>query len=98
MDNSNVPLLIIDDFGLKPLRPPEDETFHDLMAERYERAATVLTSNLDFGEWGEAFPANKLLGAATLDRLDREDTGRMAMIEGTGPEVSMRPPFASVSR
>ena len=65
----NVPLLIIDDFGLKPLRPPEDETFHDLMAERYERAATVLTSNLDFGEWGEAFPANKLLGAATLDRL-----------------------------
>jgi DNA replication protein DnaC len=65
----NVPLLIIDDFGLKPLRPPEDETFHDLVAERYERAATILTSNLDFGEWGDAFPANKMLGAATLDRL-----------------------------
>ena len=65
----NVPLLIIDDFGLKPLRPPEDETFHDLVAERYERTATILTSNLDFGEWGDAFPANKLLGAATLDRL-----------------------------
>ncbi len=64
----NVPLLI-DDFGLKPLRPPEDETFHDLVAERYERTATILTSNLDFGEWGDAFPANKLLGAATLDRL-----------------------------
>ncbi len=66
---AHVPLLIIDDFGLKPLRPPEDETFHDLMAERYERAATLLTSNLDFGEWGDAFPVNKLLGAATLDRL-----------------------------
>jgi DNA replication protein DnaC len=65
----NVPLLIIDDFGLKPLRPPEDETFHDLVAERYERAVTVLTSNLDFGEWGDAFPGNKMLGAATLDRL-----------------------------
>ena len=65
----NVPLPIIDDFGLKPLRPPEDETFHDLVAERYERAATILTSNLDFGEWGDAFPANKMLGAATLDRL-----------------------------
>jgi DNA replication protein DnaC len=65
----NVPLLIIDDFGLKPLRPPEDETFHDLVAERYERAATILTSNLDFGEWGDAFPTNKMLGAATLDRL-----------------------------
>jgi DNA replication protein DnaC len=28
----------------------------------------VITSNLDFTEWGEAFP-NKLLGASTLDRL-----------------------------
>ena len=49
------PPLIIDDFGLKPLRPPEDEIFHDLVAERYERAATVITSNLDFSEWGDAF-------------------------------------------
>lgn len=65
---SRVPLLIIDDFGLKPLKPGQDEDFHDLVAERYERAATIVTSNLDFGEWGEAFP-NKLLGASTLDRL-----------------------------
>ena len=64
-----VPLLIIDDFGLKPLRTPEDEDFHDLIAERYERAATILTSNLDFDEWGEAFASNKMIGAATLDRL-----------------------------
>lgn len=63
-----VDLLIIDDFGLKPLRPPQDEDLHDLVAERYERSATIVTSNLDFSEWGEAFP-NRLLGAATLDRL-----------------------------
>lgn len=63
------PLLVIDDFGLKPLRPPEDEDFHDLIAERYERAAAILTSNLNYSEWGAAFPANKMLGAATLDRL-----------------------------
>jgi len=61
-------LLIIDDFGLKPIRPPQDEDFHDLIADRYERRASVITSNLDFPEWGEAFP-NRLLGAATLDRL-----------------------------
>jgi DNA replication protein DnaC len=66
---AKVPLLIVDDFGLKPLRSPEDEDFHDLIAERYERAATILTSNLDFPEWGEAFPGNKMIGAATLDRL-----------------------------
>ena len=63
-----VPLLIIDDFGLKPLKADQDEDFHDLIAERYERNATIVTSNLDFTEWGEAFP-NKLLGASTLDRL-----------------------------
>lgn len=62
-------LLIIDDFGLKPLRSPEDEHLHDLIAERYERAATILTSNLDFPEWGDAFAANKIIGAAALDRL-----------------------------
>lgn len=45
-----------------------DEDFHDLIAERYERKSTVITSNLDFTEWGDVFP-NKLLGAATLDRL-----------------------------
>ena len=62
------PLLIIDDFGLKPLRSPQDEDLHDIIAERYEKASTIVTSNLAFDEWGDAFP-NKLLGAATIDRL-----------------------------
>jgi len=66
---ARVPLLIIDDFGLKPLRPPADEDLHDLIAERYETAATIVTSNLDFPEWDQAFPTNRLLAAATLDRL-----------------------------
>lgn len=66
---ARVPLLIIDDFGLKPLRPPADEDLHDLIAERYERCATVVTSNLDYPEWDQAFPANRLLASATLDRL-----------------------------
>jgi DNA replication protein DnaC len=65
---SKTPLLIIDDFGLRPMRSPQDEDFHDLISERYERAATIVTSNLDFSEWGNAFP-NQLLAAATLDRL-----------------------------
>ena len=66
---ARIDLLIVDDFGLKPLRSPHDEDFHELIAERYERAATIITSNLDFAEWNDAFPANKMLGAATLDRL-----------------------------
>ena len=66
---ARVALLIIDDFGLKPLRPPADEDLHDLIAERYEQVATVVTSNLDYTEWDQAFPSNRLLASATLDRL-----------------------------
>lgn len=65
---AKVTLLIIDDFGLRPLRTPQDEDLHELISERYERVATIVTSNLDFSEWGNAFP-NQLLAAATLDRL-----------------------------
>jgi DNA replication protein DnaC len=63
-----VDLLIIDDFGLKPLKGTQDEDFHDVIAERYERRSTIVTSNLDIPEWTEAFP-NRILGAATIDRL-----------------------------
>ena len=66
---SRVPLLIIDDFGLKPLRAPADEDLHDLIAERYERSATIVSSNLDFDEWDQAFTTNRLLASATIDRL-----------------------------
>ena len=51
------------------MRAPADEDLHDLIAERYEQAATTVTSNLDFTEWDQAFPVNKLLASATLDRL-----------------------------
>lgn len=44
-----MPLLIIDEFGLKPLRAPADEDQHDSIAERYEQANTIITSNLATG-------------------------------------------------
>lgn len=65
---SKVTLLIIDDFGLKPLYSPQDEYLHEILDARYENSSTIVTSNLDFDEWGNAFP-NKLLAAAALDRL-----------------------------
>ena len=36
--------------------------------KRYKRASTMVTGNLDFAEWVEAFPSRPL-GSATLDRL-----------------------------
>lgn len=76
---AKVTLLIIDDFGLRPMRSPQDEDFHELISARYECAPTIVTSNLAFSEWGNAFP-NQLLAAATLDRL-RHNAHRI-VIEG----------------
>ena len=86
---ASVDLLIIDDFGLKPLRPSQDEDFHDIIAERYERRSTIVTSNLDLSEWGEAFP-NRLLGAATIDRL--RHGAYKVILEGNSYRSSRPPP------
>jgi DNA replication protein DnaC len=93
-----VEFLIIDDFGLKPLRSPHDEDLHELIAERYERTSTLITSNLDFPEWGDAFP-NRLLGAATLDRL-RHGAYRV-ILDGESyraPRPIPEPPKAAVAK
>jgi DNA replication protein DnaC len=82
---AKIPLIVIDDFGLRPLRTPQDEDLHDLVAERYEHASTIVTSNLDVDEWRAAFP-NKLLAAATIDRL--RDGAYRVLLDG---ETRRRP-------
>ena len=72
-------LLILDDFGLKPMAPPADEDLYEVITERYERGSILITSNLDFSEWGQVFP-NPVLGAAAVDRLRHE--AHRVVIEG----------------
>jgi len=61
-------LLVLDDFGLKPLRPPAPEDFYDIINERYERGSILLTSNRPPEEWPDLF-GDPLLASAGLDRL-----------------------------
>ena len=61
-------LLVIDDFGLKPLRDRDPEAFYDVIAARYEKGATVITSNRALDEWPELF-GDPLLASSGLDRL-----------------------------
>jgi DNA replication protein DnaC len=61
-------LLVLDDFGLKPLRHPAPEDLYDIINERYERGSILLTSNRPPEEWPELF-GNPLLASAGLDRL-----------------------------
>jgi DNA replication protein DnaC len=65
---SSVTVLIIDDFGIKPLTECLEELLHEVIDDRYERLPIIITSNLHFDEWSDAFK-NKLLAAAVIDRL-----------------------------
>jgi DNA replication protein DnaC len=64
---STVPLLIIDDLGMRKLPSTAAEDLLEIVMRRYERASTVLTSNRPVDDWG------KLLGdaAAVTAMLDR---------------------------
>jgi DNA replication protein DnaC len=61
-------LLVLDDFGLKPLHPPAPEDLYDVIHERYERGSILLTSNRSPAEWPDLF-GDPLLASAGLDRL-----------------------------
>ena len=61
-------VLVIDEFGLKPLPPAGPEDFYDVITERYERGALIITSNRAFAEWPDLFQS-PLLASAALDRL-----------------------------
>jgi len=65
---TTIPLLIIDDFGMRKLPLTAAEDLLEIVMRRYERASTLLTSNRPVDDWG------KLLGdtaavSAMLDRL-----------------------------
>jgi DNA replication protein DnaC len=61
-------LLVLDDFGLRPLQSPGPEDLYDIIDGRYERGSILLTSNRAPNEWPELF-GNPLLASAGLDRL-----------------------------
>ena len=61
-------LLILDDFGLKPLILPGPEDLYDVINERYEKGSIMLTSNRAPSEWPDLF-GDPLLASAGLDRL-----------------------------
>jgi DNA replication protein DnaC len=61
-------LLIIDELGYVPLSPTGAELLFEVFSQRYERGATIVTSNLPFDEWTTVFGSERLTGAL-LDRL-----------------------------
>ena len=65
---ANYKLLIIDELGYVPLSQTGAELLFEVFSQRYERGATIVTSNLPFDEWTSIFGSERLTGAL-LDRL-----------------------------
>jgi DNA replication protein DnaC len=65
---NRVALLIVDEVGYLPIDKGGANLFFQLVNARYEKGATILTSNRGFKDWGEIFGDN-VVAAALLDRL-----------------------------
>ncbi len=62
-------ILIIDEIGYLPLSRDQAHRFFQIIAARYERGSTIMTSNLSFSTWDQGFAGDRVLTAAMLDRL-----------------------------
>ena len=65
---SEVPLLIVDDLGMRKLPANAAEDLLEIVMRRYERCSTILTSNRPLEDWPKLFGDTPAV-AAFLDRL-----------------------------
>lgn len=61
-------VLIIDEIGYMPIDQDSANLFFQLIARRYEKNSTIITTNTPFSKWGEIF-GSATLANAVLDRL-----------------------------
>jgi DNA replication protein DnaC len=73
-------LLILDEFGYLPLDPQVGPVLYEIIAGRYQKGATVVTSNKSLAMWGELVGDNTLM-MAILDRLLHH--GEVFYVRGT---------------
>ncbi len=66
---SKCKLLIIDELGYLPYERQQATLIFQLVARRYERLATIVTTNKGFAQWGEVFGGDQAVASAILDRL-----------------------------
>lgn len=78
-------VLIIDEIGYMPIDHDSANLFFQLIARRYEKNSTIITTNLPFSKWGELF-GSPTLANAVLDRLLHHST----VISIKGPSYRLR--------
>lgn len=65
---ANIDLLILDELGFRKMPPQSLDDFFELIRARYEKKATIFTSNRSFEHWGDIF-GDKILAGAIIDRM-----------------------------
>ena len=70
---SKYELLIIDEIGYLPVDKQGANLFFQLIAKRYEKHSTIITTNISFNKWGDVF-SDSILANAILDRLLHHST------------------------
>lgn len=68
-----VDLMILDELGFTTLSNKATQLIFQVFSERYEKGSIIVTSNLEFGEWGGIFN-DEIMAAAIIDRLIHNST------------------------
>lgn len=82
---SGYKVLIIDELGYMPVDHDAANLFFQLIAKRYERHSTIVTTNMPFSKWAEVFGSSTLANAV-LDRLLHHST----VISIKGPSYRLK--------
>ncbi|OKX95734.1 ATP-binding protein, partial [Corynebacterium glutamicum] len=77
-------LLVIDEFGYRPIDTEGARLLFQVIADAYERRSLILTTNLAFSKWGAEF-GDDHMAAAVIDRIVHH--GRLLHFSGESYRV-----------
>jgi DNA replication protein DnaC len=87
----NCDLLILDEFGYLNLDPQVGPVLYEIIAGRYEKGATVITSNKSLATWGDLVGDTALM-MAIIDRLLHH--GEVFYLRGSSYRMRGKEPVA----
>lgn len=85
-------LLIIDEIGYLPVDKQGANLFFQLIAKRYEKNSTIITTNQPFSKWSDVF-SDAVLASAILDRLLHHSH----ILKITGPSYRLKDVYEEIN-
>ena len=89
---ATVPLLIIDDLGMRKLGPTAAEELLEIVMRRYELASTLVTSNRPVEDWGGRFPPCSIASCTTYPQMRAAELEDQVASGTMSPKISRKGP------